>query len=212
MKKILFILFIFLFPVFFIQAAKPVSKSTSKKSEAIKILIVPGHDNEVWGTQYGSVKESEMNRVLATQIYNLLKKDKRFKVYITRDNLGYTKEFSDYFSLNQSDIVSFRQNAKKEMQTQVSNGGFIDKVIVPHNSVSKNTSIILYGINKWANENKIDAVVHIHFNDIPRSTVWKIGKEKGFVVYTFSVIAGYCGCGFLCQKPKGAGHSGQYFY
>lgn len=183
MKKILFILTAFLIPVFFIQAANPVSKSILKKEKQIKILLVPGHDNEVWGTQYGNIKEANMNLVLATQIYNLLKKDKRFKVYITRDSLGYTAEFADYFSMHQADIMEFRQNAKKETLNKITSGSFVEKTTVPHNSVSKDTSMVLYGINKWVDENKMDAVIHIHFNDYPRDTKWKIGKYKGFSIY-----------------------------
>ncbi len=173
----------FLFPVFFIQAAKPVVKTILKPVVPIKILLVPGHDNEIWGAQYGNIKEADMNLVLATQIYNLLKKDKRFKVYITRNSQGYSTEFTSYLSLHEADIISFRDNAKKEMKKKVSSGAFVNNVVVVHNSVAKNTSIQLYGINKWANENKMDAVIHIHFNDIPRSTKWKIGDYKGFSIY-----------------------------
>lgn len=153
-------------------------------SKPINILIVPGHDNEVWGSQYGNIKESDMNQVLATQIYDLLKKDKKFKVWITRDNFKYTKEFADYFLKNKKNIILFKKNAQKETQIKFNSGILIDKNNgVPHNSVNAETSVKLYGINKWANENKIDAIINIHFNDYPRATKWEIGKYKGFVIY-----------------------------
>ena len=44
-------------------------------------------------------------------------------------------------------------------------------------------AIKLYGINKWADENKIDAVIHVHFNDYPLPNKWSIGKYKGFAIY-----------------------------
>lgn len=149
----------------------------------IKILLVPGHDNEVWGAQYGNIKEADMNLVLATQIYNILKKDKRFEVYITRDKNGYTKEFSDYFSNNKADIISFKNNAKEETQVKIDNGTILEKSGVIHNAVNEETAIELYGINKWANENKINTVISVHFNDYLRATKWTIGKYKGFVIY-----------------------------
>lgn len=149
----------------------------------IKILLVPGHDNEVWGAQYGNIKEADMNLVLATQIYNILKKDKRFEVYITRDKNGYTKEFSDYFSNNKADIISFKNNAKEETQVKIDNGTILEKSGVMHNAVNEETAIELYGINKWANENKINTVISVHFNDYLRATKWTIGKYKGFVIY-----------------------------
>ena len=174
MKKVLLIF------LFLIGLAIPIF---AKANEPIKILLVPGHDNEIWGAQYGNTKEADMNLVLATRIYNLLLKDDRFKVWITRDATGYTKEFTDYFSTQYKDIISFEKNSKKEMQNKINNGSFIKKTEVKHNKASEDVAIRLYGINKWANENKMDAVIHIHFNDYPRKSTWTIGKYKGFAIY-----------------------------
>lgn len=172
---IIFSLILIFFPVSAVLAEGPV-----------RILLVPGHDNEVWGAQYGNVKEAAMNLAVASRIYNILKKDKRFEVFITRDSnspLGYKKEFADYFANGRSDIIAFKESAKKETQNKITSGEFIEKENVPHNTVTEDVSVILYGINKWANENKMDAVIHIHFNDYPRPDKWKIGKHTGFVVY-----------------------------
>ena len=173
-KMLLFILFL---------AFLVIPTSYTEASTPIKILLVPGHDNDIWGAQYGNTKEADMNLVLATRIYNLLLKDDRFKVWITRDATGYTKEFTDYFSTQYKDIISFEKNSKKEMQNKINNGSFIKKTEVKHNKASEDVAIRLYGINKWANENKMDAVIHIHFNDYPRKSTWTIGKYKGFAIY-----------------------------
>ena len=182
-KRIIYILsfVIFICPIFVF--AGNISIPTEVK-QPIKILLVPGHDNEIWGSQYGKIKEADMNLVLATKIYNLFKKDKKFEVFITRDSSGYTKEFADYFSLHQADIISFKEDAKKKMGDKISNGSFVKKENVPHISATSDMSNKLYGINKWANENNIDAVIHIHFNDYPRKNAWTIGKYKGFSIYT----------------------------
>lgn len=174
MKKILSIfLFIFIFtPLFYSYAADP-----------IKILLVPGHDDKVWGAQFGGVKEGRMNLAVASRIFNILKKDKRFEVYITRDSAGYTKEFADYFANHQADVLAFKEEAKKKMQENIASGAFIQKENNPHLNASEETALRLYGFNKWANENKIDAVIHIHFNDYPRAHLWTAGKYKGFVIY-----------------------------
>ncbi len=156
------------------------------KAEAatpIKILLIPGHDVEVWGAQYGTIKEANMNLAVAKRIYNILKKDKRFEVHMTRTDGGYTKEFSDYFSLGRADIISFRDTAKAAMQQKLQSGQFVEKENVPHNNASEDVSVMLYGINKWASEKKMDAVIHIHFNDYPRNTKWEVGKHTGFAVY-----------------------------
>jgi N-acetylmuramoyl-L-alanine amidase len=177
MNKTLFkfclLLFIFIFtPIFSAHAQTP-----------IKILLVPGHDDESWGAQYGNLKEADMNLVLAKKIFNILKQDKRFEVHIARDSNGYTKEFADYFANNQEDIILFKEDAKKKMQEDIISGNFIQKENNPHLNASEDVAIKLYGLNKWANENKMDAVIHIHFNDYPRPTAWTKGTYKGFAIY-----------------------------
>ena len=175
MKRILLTLFFLGFisiPLFFASAQEP-----------IKILLVPGHDNEVWGAQYGNIKEADMTLAVATKIYNLLKQDKRFDVYITRDRAGYTKDFADYFPSQKSVIIDFEKSAKNIMQGKITNGDFIVKKNPPHHGVSGDIALRLYGFNKWANENKIDAVIHIHFNDYPRPNKWTIGQYRGFTIY-----------------------------
>ncbi len=175
MRGILLKIFIFallLTPVFSARASFPV-----------KILLVPGHDDKIWGAQYGNIKEADMTLRLATELFNILKKDKRFEVHITRNSLGYTPEFADYFTNRREDIISFRDNAKIARQINISNGEFEGKEGVPHNSATEDGSVVLYGINKWADDNRVDAVIHIHFNDYPRADKWTIGKYKGFAIY-----------------------------
>lgn len=54
---------------------------------------------------------------------------------------------------------------------------------VPHISVTQDGLIKLYGINKWADENKVDLVVHIHFNDYGSRPQNQPGDFTGFAVY-----------------------------
>src|SRR3989338_5604485 len=56
---------------------------------------------------------------------------------------------------------------------------------VIHNSAPAETVLKLYGINKWANENNIDIVLHIHFNDDPTRNRKRQeeGKYSGFAIY-----------------------------
>ena len=133
-----------------------------------------------------TMKEATMTLALATQIYNILKKDKRFEVHITRDGtppLSYTKEFADYFTNYWSDIIAFEKNAKKLMQNDITNGSFVVEPNAPHHKVNSDVALRLYGFNKWADDNNIDAMIHIHFNDYPRPNKWTIGQYKGFAIY-----------------------------
>ena len=169
----------FLLPLFLFFSSVP----NIYAAEPIKILLVPGHDNEVWGAQYGNVKEADMNLRLANELLKILKKDKRFEVHITRDHLGYTTPFANFFA-QPEEIIAFKENAKQQFQQKVSTGEVVAKEdVVHHNTVNSYVSLILYGINKWANDNKMDAVMHIHFNDYPRESKWMMGEYRGFSMY-----------------------------
>lgn len=171
------ILFFTLIPI------RPIHATTTATKAPIKILLVPGHDDTTWGAQYKTIKEADMNLALALKIYNQLKLDKRFEVHITREWGGYTKEFADYFASQGDKIAAFEADAKSKLQSEVASGDFLQRENVPHNNASSTVALTLYGINKWADENKMDAVIHIHFNDYPRTSVSDAGMYKGFVVY-----------------------------
>ncbi|MFH1608769.1 MAG: N-acetylmuramoyl-L-alanine amidase [Patescibacteria group bacterium] len=186
MKRILFIItvFVIFLGAFSTQAGEEkVESFCPAVFSKIRILLVPGHNNEEWGAQYGNLKESYMNLAVAVRVYNLLKKDERFEVFITRDEDGYLTEFSDYFNIEKDNIILFKEDARNEIWIKILNGTFIQKVNPPHNTASSSASLRLYGINKWANENKIDAVINMHFNDYKRKNKWTIGKYRGFVIY-----------------------------
>ncbi|MES2315179.1 MAG: hypothetical protein V4486_00365 [Patescibacteria group bacterium] len=178
MKKVLFtlLLIIIFTPFSYTHAALVTTKP-------IKILLVPGHDNEVWGAQYGNLKEADMNLKLALTIYDELKNDKRFQVNITRNWHGYTPEFINYFEGEQANIVAFRDTAKAARADIIDKGGFVQGENVPHNPASGHASLVLYGINQWASGHGIDLVLHIHFNDYPRPSSTSPGQYKGFAIY-----------------------------
>ena len=173
MKKLSFILFLFLLIPFLAHAAGPV-----------KILIVPGHDDEAWGTQFKNVKEADMNVKLGLMLYNKLKKDKNFEVYITRDWEDYRPEFKEYFSKNGEAIADFIKEKKTVFNGKMADGEIDRNQLVEHNTVNNDVATKLYGLNKWADENNIDAMIHIHFNDYPRGRAWERGDYKGFAIYT----------------------------
>ncbi len=54
---------------------------------------------------------------------------------------------------------------------------------IERNNAPSATAIRLYGINKWANENNIDIVVHLHFNDHPGRKYNQRGEYSGVTIY-----------------------------
>ena len=182
---VLISVFIILFEKYSLRTIEPIAESVKSIEIAgpVKILLVPGHDNDIWGAKFGSLKEADMNLELATKIFNILNQDKRFKVYITRDQNGYTNYIENYLASNQKAIITFRDTAQATRDKDITDGSFVVKQNIEHNSVASSTSIILYGINDWSDIHNMNAVLHIHFNDYPRKNMKKAGKYKGFAIY-----------------------------
>src|SRR3989338_3783316 len=171
---------------FFAERITPEQILASYKTEnnKIKILIVPGHDNDSVSAQFKEIKESQMNAELGQELFDFFQKDGKFEVYATRVKNGdYSRWFSDYFESNKENIKKFRENSKEQMRQAIERGLPANNDQVSHNSVSNNASLRLYAINKWANENNIEVVFHIHFNDYPGRKWNQPGKYSGFSIY-----------------------------
>lgn len=177
--------------VFFIESSKPeVMKqtlalaNTNPNSRKPRILLVPGHDNEFWGTQFRGLKEAVMTLELGKRLLSLLIFDGEFEVIMSRDDEGYNSNLASYFSSEQSDILEFARGKKQIMNDLISDGKISPKTDgVYHNDAPSPVVVRLYGINKWANENNIDLVVHLHFNDYPRKNKNTAGRYSGFSIY-----------------------------
>jgi len=163
--------------------AKDIITKHEKDTPKIRILIVPGHDKENYGSKFKKIKEEKINLYLANHLVKLLKKNGHFETFITRDKLGYTPEFKNYFSENKQAIKDFITTLKTNYKELVLSEKITAVRKVPHINAKPDVVQTLFGINKWVNENKIDLVLHIHFNDYPRKKAKKPGKYTGFTVY-----------------------------
>lgn len=154
-----------------------------KGGAPLKVLIVPGHDNEASGTAYQGLREADLTLALGKQIAERLAKDPRLAVKIARNDKGYDPELSTYFKDHRADILAYQKSQRGLMKQYLSTGKVASNVIVSHNTAPSEVAIRLWGINKWANENKYDLVLHIHFNDVVRASRAKPGDYTGFAIY-----------------------------
>jgi N-acetylmuramoyl-L-alanine amidase len=171
-----------------LQAVYNKSASLTAPGRKIRILLVPGHDNEYWGTQFRNVKEADLTLALTESLYSLLKKDPHFEVFTTRSSMAtdpnsYTDEFSNYFVNQYQGIKDFIVSTRQYMHEQVTSGTIQKVSGVPHNTANDDVALRLFGINKWVNENNIDLVLHVHFNDAPGHSSTNPGPYRGFAVY-----------------------------
>jgi len=149
----------------------------SKKGviDKTKILIVPGHDDEFYGTEYQGVREADLNLIVAEKLYDLLQDDTRFNIQLTRNKLGYKADLGRFLRLNKEDIEILK--AENRMIDEIHKP--VDTV--DHVLANDKVALKLFGINKWADEKKFDLVLHIHFNNFPGSQGNK--KYHGFSIY-----------------------------
>ena len=148
----------------------------------IKILIVPGHEPNFGGAEYNGLLERDLNLQLANVLKNDLSNNPRFEITMARDKNGWNKDIANYISKNQTSIKSWISSKKTDMLRLVNNGKL--KLVQPtieHSTAPLQSAIFLYGINKWSAENKIDIVLHIHFNDNPKYKGQP--NYEGFTIY-----------------------------
>lgn len=153
--------------------------------QKIRVFIMPGHEPDAGGTQFGSLKERDMVVDLAKHLEGYLSNDPHFEVIVGRDKKDWNPTIESYFKNNWEDIISFVNNSKNEMIRLLSSGRLyrLEEGIVEHNDLPKSAALRLYGINKWNNENNTDIAIHIHFNDYRRSNTSVPGEYTGFSIY-----------------------------
>jgi N-acetylmuramoyl-L-alanine amidase len=153
------------------------------KDKMIKILIVPGHDDNSFGAIYNGVREVDLNRELAKNLYNKLSIEPGFEVVLAGDSSGYNPIFQNYFEIKRDEITKFIKEAKYDFSKKVKDGDIVEDTENFHNVAPEEVALKLYGFNMWLNENDFDFVFHIHFNDYGGRSKHKTPKYNGFSIY-----------------------------
>lgn len=166
----------------------PVSSATAlglnNFHNKVRILIVPGHEPGYGGAEYRDLKERNMAVELGQDLQVFLSNDSHYQVFITRDNNQWMPEFATYFKTDWQNIIDWEKASVADMAHQISTGALVKPITtVYHNTARTDVATRLYGITKWANENDIDIMVHIHFNDDTVHPSGQPGKFGGFTIY-----------------------------
>jgi N-acetylmuramoyl-L-alanine amidase len=151
--------------------------------EKVKVLIVPGHDQRNWGTEYAGLREEELNRMVAEALAASFAENSAFEVTLLRDKNGYLADFEQSFEEQKEQIRAEVQRKKKIMNDLLAAGAVNRADGVPHNNAALSTALRLYAANGWANAKGYEVVLHIHFNDYGGRKKGTVGKYSGFAVY-----------------------------
>jgi len=160
------------------------SLNIQAKEPSIKIMIVPGHEPDYGGAEFGSLKEREFNTILANNLEKFLKANPRYEVFVSRSDDAWHPILKDYFENSWEEIIDWNKSYKSERENLVRVGQFTNKApSVVHNVAPSGPATRLVGMNKWGKENDVDITIHIHFNDDPAHRYGVPGKFSGFAVY-----------------------------
>lgn len=156
----------------------------SYANRPITILVVPGHDPKNFGTSFNNLREADINAALGAKLVTLFEEDERFRVYTTHNTFGgYTPWFANYLETYRDEITLFKQTQYNLSQSAKESGDVERIEVVGHNVAPSDTLHALYGINKWANDDGVDIVLHLHFNDYGGRRWGTVGKYTGFSIY-----------------------------
>lgn len=174
--------------VFFIESATPEGiKETYARAlqgaSKVRVLIVPGHDALSWGTEFRGVREADMTALLGEELTRFLSADSAYQPILIRARRGYATGFEEYLERERDTVREFIAGKKKVMSGLVQAGDVQTRTGIVHNRAPSDTAEKLYAVNMWANENKVDIVLHLHFNDYPGRRSAHPGRYDGFSLY-----------------------------
>ncbi len=164
--------------------SKYIASNIGIPNKKVRILLVPGHEANYGGAEYGSIKERDLTLELAKDLERIMGANSHYQVMVTRDDKTWSPTFDSYFKNNWQDIVTWTTAHREEISHLVSIGYV--KPVVPtiiHNKAPTGVAYRLFGFTKWANENDVDIIIHIHFNDNPGHGINTPGDYSGFSIY-----------------------------
>lgn len=164
------------------QLAEKYRLSNLYRDRNIKILVIPGHDDDSPGATYKNLIEKDVNLSLAKELVSALINDRYFDVTLARDENGYNKQLIPKLT-NTDDTKIFVTKQKALMDSLIASGQIKETTGIYHGLALPETATKLYSINQWANENNFDLIINIHFNDYPGHRFNKPGKYNGFAIY-----------------------------
>lgn len=160
------------------------NKGRVSNSDGFKLVVVPGHEPSDGGAHYGDLYERDMNVELAERVAELMRSKDGYSVFVSRTRVSWNPLMLEYFDANRKDILDFK-NRSQNLYRLFQSAGLITKVEdrMPHAEINDESAVKLYGLNRWANENEADLLIHVHFNDSSRRDPSLPGKNRGFTIF-----------------------------
>jgi len=152
--------------------------------QKVRILIMPGHEPDFGGAEFMGYYERELVVDIANKLATELRTDANFEVFVARGNEGWNDDFTYYFDKHGRKIERFVETHKEAMEKLEKKKKLEENnAQAAHNEARSDVALRLYGVNKWANENDIDLVLHLHLNDETGHAENERGAYSGSAIY-----------------------------
>lgn len=159
--------------------------------DKVRILIMPGHEPDFGGTEFQGFYEREFVVDIAEKVATELRTDPNFEVYVARGTQGWNEDFEYYFDKQGRKIERFVETRKEAMEKLEKRGKLEEnEEQASHNEARSDVALRLYGVSKWANENGVDLVLHLHLNDEMSHAAGEPGVYSGPAIYVPDSIYG----------------------
>lgn len=177
-------------------------QGASAGGEKVRILIMPGHEPMYGGAEFMGYYEREFVVDIAERLKRELETDQNFEVFIARDASGWSDDFTSYFDRQMRKITRFIEDHKEGYEKLVKRGRIdVFEEQVAHNAAPGDVATRLYGVSKWANENDIDLVLHLHLNDETGHGPNERGAYSGAAIYVPDAIYGNANASRAIAEP-----------
>ncbi len=183
MKRLIIVVLIFAAPFLARAELKQTAAEKYADGNIIKILIIPGHDNDSPGAVFRDFREADMSLELAKKIKAGLSEDLNIEVTLSRDDDGYILPVQEYFVSHKKDIEDFIATHKEETLEDLMKNKITISDKVVHNNARPDVAFRLYAVNKWADESDFDFIINIHMNDDTSHWGNNVGRYGGFTIY-----------------------------
>ncbi len=158
--------------------------STTTPSRKVRILFVPGHQPTSGGTEFGGVYERDVAVDIADALAALLSQNPHYDVMVARSKTAWNPVLQTYFDTHALEIDTFKQSLAAQMKNHLADGSILEEPNqVHHDTAPSGAAFQLYGINKWASDNRYDITLHLHINDDSERRAGVAGEYGGFAVY-----------------------------
>jgi N-acetylmuramoyl-L-alanine amidase len=154
------------------------------EAKKFNILIIPGHDVKDGGANYKNIYERDLAAEIGAKIADILNEEGDYNITVARDANNWNPILENYFENKKQEIIDWKNKCQQDSNALMVSGKI---KYVPdmgmHADVTEDWAVKLYGMNKWANENNVDLVLNLHFNDEARLNMAGPGDLKGFNIF-----------------------------